>query len=302
MTPFNFGWIDDPESVEAVCASMEQPLFAEAAAHLLVGNGPEEVFLWRACRQVLGGLLPPRHQGRVGSCVAFGTASAVEHLQCVEIVAGEREGYQDLAHEVIYAGSRVEVGGGKVRGDGSVGAWAAQFVQRWGVVARGRFGPHDLAAYDEQRCREWGQSGVPDDLEPEARRHPVRQAARVRTWDEARAALSNGYPITVCSRVGFDRQRRDQDGFVKPRGQWAHCMALIGFVNGQRPGGFLLNSWGQSPTLLPPDETGPVGLGDHSAAGFWADAEVIDAMLKQGDSWAFSAFAGFPPQHLSWLI
>src|SRR5437763_1529398 len=81
------------------------------------------------------------------------------------IASWAAEEYRDLAQEVIYGGSRVEVGGGRLRGDGSVGAWAAKFVHDYGVVPRGVHGRYDLSRYDERRCREYGARGVPGDLE-----------------------------------------------------------------------------------------------------------------------------------------
>lgn len=292
--PYAFGWVAEPAEVEAVLGQLPVPLFADTPAAQSAAEG--DLFLWEACRRVVGDLLPPRQQGAVGSCVGFGTASAIEHLMCVEIVAGDPEAYHDLAPEVIYGGSRVQVGGGRLGGaDGSLGAWAAAFVSRWGVVARGVHGRLDLTAYDESQCRALGRQGLPTELEALARNHPVRTVALVRSWNEARAAITSGYPIAVCSLQGFTMER-DRDGFARPRGTWPHCMALVGVQAGRRPGGFLLNSWGGQV------HTGPSGVGDPSPAGFWADADVLDRMLRQGDSWAFSAFEGFPARRLDWLI
>ena len=71
-------------------------------------------------------------------------------------------------------------------------------------------------------------------------------------------------------------------------------MALVGVRGGERPGGFLLNSWGER------FHSGPTGLGDPSPAGFWAEAGIVDRMLKQGDSWSFSNAVGFPARKLNW--
>jgi hypothetical protein len=291
--PRDFGWVNDPDAVRAVAGTLRFARFRDTEAFGAEYDGPDDVFLWDACRKVTGDVLPPRDQRSVGACVGFGTASAVEHLLCVQIALGANEEYRDLAPEVIYGGSRVEVGGGRIRGDGSVGAWAAKFVTRYGVVPRGIHGRHDLRAYDEARCREYGRTGVPDDLEELARKHPVRSVTNVRTWDECRAAVRNGYPVAVCSSQGFTMQR-DRDGFCAPRGVWMHCMAVVGVRGGGRPGAFLLNSWG------PNAHTGPRGAGDPSPAGFWADAAVVDRMLRQGDSWAFSNAVGFPARKLNW--
>jgi hypothetical protein len=73
-----------------------------------------------------------------------------------------------------------------------------------------------------------------------------------------------------------------------------HCLSIVGVRGGSRSGAFLLNSWGGLA------HRGPLGPGDPSPAGFWADAAVVDRMLRQGDSWAFSSFAGFPARKLDW--
>jgi hypothetical protein len=288
-----FGWVDRPADVAAVRGRLPVPEFRETEAFRAGPDAPDDVFLWDACRKATGDLLPPRDQGPVGSCVSFAAAAAVEHLMCVQIAGGANEGYRDVAQEVIYGGSRVEVGGGRIRGDGSTGAWAAEFVQKYGVLPRGVYGRYDLSRYDPRRCREFGRTGVPDELEPEVRRHPVKTVAGVRTWDECRAAIRNGYPVMVCSDQGF-AMTRDADGFCRPQGTWAHAMAVVGVRGGPRPGGFLLNSWG------PSAHAGPRGPGDPSPAGFWADAAVLGRMLGQGDSWAFSGFVGFPARRLDW--
>jgi hypothetical protein len=285
--PRQFGWINDPDAVRHCLAEMDCGTFRDTPAFAARWDGPEDVFLWESARTAAGGVLPARNQGSVGSCVGFATASAIEYLSCVQIENGEEEKYRDLAPEVIYGGSRVEVGGGRVRGDGSIGAWAAKWVRDYGVVPRGRHGPHDLRAYDEGRCRDFGRRGVPDDLEPIAKQHPVRGVANVRSWEECRAAIRNGYTVLVCSDQGFVMDR-DEDGFCNPRGRWYHAMAVIGVRGGKRPGGFLLNSWG------PDAHRGPRHPAGAPAAGFWAEAEVLDRMLRQGDSWAFSRFEGFP--------
>lgn len=285
--PRYFGWVDDPEAVRNCVAEMECGTFRETAAFAARWDGAEDVYLWESVRTVTGDLLPARNQGSVGSCVAFATASAIEFLSCVQIDEGDEAAYRDLAQEVIYGGSRVEVGGGRIRGDGSIGAWAVKWVKDYGVVPRGQHGRHDLRLYDEARCREYGRRGVPDDLEPLAKEHPVRSVANVRSWEECRAAIRNGYPVLVCSSQGFTMER-DEDGFCNPRGRWYHAMAVVGVRGGERPGGFLLNSWG------PNAHRGPRVPGNAPACGFWADADVLDRMLAQGDSWAFSRLVGFP--------
>ncbi|MGL4419386.1 MAG: hypothetical protein ACRCZF_01855 [Gemmataceae bacterium] len=284
-----FGWVAAPEWVGEVPAAP----FRETPAFRAMAQAPDDLFLWEACRQVTGAVLPARDQGPVGACVGFGTASAIEHLACVQIASGRAGSFRPVAAEVIYAGSRVEIGGNRIRGDGSVGAWAARFVRDYGVLPRSLLNTFDLRSYDPARCREWGNRGVPDELEPALRQFPVQSIATLGSWAECRAAIRQGYPGIVCSSQGFE-MKRDADGACRPRGTWMHCMAIIGVRGGARPGGFLLNSWGAAA------HTGPRVPANAPVGGFWCDAAVLDQMLRQGDSWAFSQFRGFPAQSLDW--
>ena len=283
------GWQENPSEVNAIVKTLDFKRFSDTpAGRLVFGDEPDHVYLWDAVRKVRGDILPPRNQGQVGSCVSFGTASAIEHLLCVQIALGkQRHEYKDLVQEAIYGGSRVEIGGGRIRGDGSVGAWGAEWVRSRGINSRGVYGSLDLRAYDELRCKEWGRNGVPDAIERIAEDSPVKGVTLVKSASEARKALAQGYPIAVCSNQGFTFER-DADGFAKARGTWAHCMAIVGYQMGSRPGFFVLNSWGGE------THRGPRGNGDPSPAGFWAEANTVDRMLGQGDSWAFSDAAGFP--------
>lgn len=288
--PHAQGWLYDEAAVSAHIEKHKVPAFGSTPAGRAALAGDGDVYLWDAAKKVTGAVLPARDQGQVGSCTSFGTASAVEHLLCVQIASGRGGTYRDLAQEVIYAGSRVEVGKGQITGDGSTGAWVVEFVTKWGVVPRGRHlnGKYDLTKYDEARCRAWGRTGVPDDLEPVAKESPVKGYSLVTTFAEADKAIRQGYPVVVCSGQGF-RMQRDADGFCAPSGVWYHCMTFVGARGGKRPGLFCLNSWG------PNAHTGPRFPADAPAAGFWVDAKVGDRMLKQWkDSYALSDAAGFP--------
>jgi hypothetical protein len=158
-----------------------------------------------------------------------------------------------------------------------------------------KIGADDLSTFDPQRARDWGNRGVPAELERVAREHPVRDTALVKSWEDVKRAISQGYPVAVCSDQGFT-MTRDRDGFAAPRGVWNHCMSIQGIRQGSRPGAFILNSWGDSA------HTGPAWPADMPSAGFWAEAAVVDRMVKQGDSFALSGFVGFPAKPLNWLI
>lgn len=290
------GWISRPDVADSYADNLPFGSFRETPAFKAArGDDPEDVFLWEHGRKVLGHLIPTENQGSVGSCVSFGTNMAIQTSICVLIAEGSANTeYKDLVEEVTYGGSRVEIGGGKIRGDGSIGAWAARFVKEYGVVARGKYGDYDLSSYSESRARKYGKDGVPDQIEQIAREFPVKEVTRCGSWEEVKRAIQNGYPIAVCSDQGFNRQR-DKDGFSRPQGTWHHCMCILGVKGGNRAAGYILNSWGKNWI------NGPVGVGNPPPGGFWADARVIDRMARQGDTWAFSGFEGFPRQELDWF-
>ncbi|CAB4161106.1 Peptidase C1A, papain C-terminal [uncultured Caudovirales phage] len=288
------GWIEDKEAVSEIASGLDFPTFSTTGAFSLE-SVPTEVFGWKLHESLVGGVWPSRDQGQVGSCVSFGTCAAIEFTMLAEISRLEPEAYKPLVQEVVYGGSRVEIGKGRISGDGSVGAWAAKFVTNYGVVSRGIYGKNDLSVYNESRCREYGRVGVPDDLEVEARKHPINSITLVESADQAVKALASGYGISICSNQGFTKQR-DKNGFAAPQGRWGHCMAAIGYQLGERPGIWICNSWGER------YHTGPVGNGNPPVCGFWADMEIVDKMLGLGDSWAFSSFLGFPKKMIDWKI
>jgi hypothetical protein len=297
---YDAGWSNDPAAVKAVADTLRIQTFADTPAGQVADPLPNQFYQWEVYKKIDPRGPPAKNQNPIGSCVSFGTNNAIlRTMACQIVMNGAAEELKDIAEEVTYAGSRVEIGGGRLRGgDGSVGAWAAQFVQKWGVVNRGVHGVHDLTKYDPARCRAWGNTGVPADLEVIAREHPVKDTTLVKSWADAKRALSQGYGIAVCSNQGFSMQR-DSRGVARAQGSWAHCMCIDGYhvdTDGKEYG-HIENSWGAN-TM-----TGPTGWGNPSGAGFWADAAVVERMIKNGgDTWAFSGVRGFPSRLPAWFV
>jgi hypothetical protein len=242
----------------------------------------------------------PADQQEIGDCVPFGFGGAIDDLMAVEIMAGEAERWvARTCTEGIYAISRVERGKGQLgNGDGSVGAWAADAVTKWGVLQRLNYGTHDLTKYSGQRAKEWGRprAGMPDELEPKAAPFKVGVASLCVTYEQARDAIANGYPVAVCSDQGF-QDKRDAEGFARASGHWAHCMRFIGADDtGKRPGLLCMNSWGPNWISGPKRHNQPDG-------SFWVDADVANHMLgRNPDSWALGKFSGYPAQNLDYLL
>lgn len=295
--PNAFGWIENKDEVKRVAEEDEIKSFSGTPAFVESAEIPKSVYLWEAYRDIYGENPPVQNQGSVGSCVGFGASRAHERSLAAQIKNGDAFVFRHVVEEAVYALSRVQVGGGRIRGDGSVGAWAASAFVRFGGLPRGEYlnGKYNLTKYSESLCRSWGNSGLPNDLIPVVREFPVGGSAKVESWAEAKKAMANGYGIFVCSNQGFSRNR-DSRGVASPQGRWAHCMVLDGYHTDEmgREYGHFENSWGER------FHVGPVGWGSPNTGGFWADASVVSRMLSAGDSWAVSSVSGFPPRRINW--
>jgi hypothetical protein len=297
-TPDNaFGWVDLPEDVEVVAQAQPIPSFGDTEAGLET-DIPDEAFGWRWWKIATGIDFPEMAQGSVGSCCSFGAAHSAMLALAGEVVSGDPEAAIIPSPEVIYGFSRVQVNGGRspFRSDGSTGAWVAQAMKDFGILAKDVYGSFDLSTYNEARCREWGTKGVPAELVEAAKAHRFTSISRVRTFDDFCRSIASGFGVIVASGQGFNNTRRDSDGFCKPSGKWAHCMAGLAYRKGNRPGGYIKNSWGAG------SNSGPRYPFDMPSGGFWVDAEVLEKnMLGSGDSWAVSCMPnGFPLRRLSW--
>lgn len=293
-----FGWHADAEAIAANRDPARTVQFdSTPAGRAALGDG--DTFLWRHVRRAAGRgspWYPNVNQQSVGCCVGCGWKHCADVCQASAIAAGASFEWRPVSVEVIYGGSRVDVGGGRISGDGSVGAWAKEYVSaRAGIAAMQKYASADLSEFSPARAREFGRRGVPPDIAAAAKEHPVKGCALVKSWADVKRAVQQGYPVAVCSDQGFTMER-DATGRCRPQGVWPHCMALIAVRTGANEGAFLLNSWGDSA------HTGQVWPPDMPVAGFWADAVVIDRMVKQGDSFALSDVTGFPARKLDWIV
>ena len=294
--PKDGGWIDLEDARRLYYR--QNPFEAQAGQLKGTGQG-RQILLWKAYEAVSKKPFVPHDQDMGDCCGQAGTLGA-EVLSAVQIaIKGARELWKGkFSTEFTYAGSRVEVGEGYFRrGDGSTGAWTAEMLTR-GTLLRGVYGKYDLTKYNPRLAREWGRYnvGVPDELESIAKAHPVRTVSLITKWSDACDSVANGYPVMICSRVGYN-YRRDSEGFLRWSGVWRHALLLWGIDTvSKRQGGCIANSWGTDWVAGPQHKLGtPAGC-------FWADDYAIDAMLKQGDSYALSNFVGYPKRNLDYIL
>lgn len=289
------GWIDDPAQVEEVMKQLPFPIFNDVWTPIKDTGKGKIILLYDIIRAVAG-TFPMRKQ-TVGDCVSQGAAYAVDAVKSVDIYLNKEfeEWVAETATEDIYGGSRVQIGGGRISGDGSVGAWAAKYVNQYGALPRQKYGNIDLTTYSGNYARTLGRNGVPKELLEIAKQHPIQTVSLVKTYGEVRDLISNGYGVTIASMQGFS-SKRDSEGFAKPQGTWAHQMSILGVDDSyKRPGVLVQNSWGVW--------NGGPKRHNQPDGSFWVDAEEIERrVLSKGDSWAFSGYEGFKPRKLNTRI
>jgi hypothetical protein len=292
----NGGWIRSQENRLIFIKSNPKPFMNQLDAEIRGTGLGKQALLWPFFEKVSGGPLKP-HSQEVGDCVSQAYGLGIDVLTGVQIVKrnSPQRWVAKAATEVIYGGGRIEIGrqlyNKSYWGDGLDGYLAAEFLKKYGVLLRQKYLTWDFTNYDGDVARQLGRSGLPDELEPLCRLHPIGWATLVNSWEEARDCVYNGYPVILCSNQGFSTRRgRDTNGYLTPRGTWNHAMLLAGIDEAcDRPGGCIINSWGSDWVDGGTKLNQPIG-------SFWADASVIDRMCKQGDTIAISSYAGYPRQ------
>lgn len=286
----NLGWVQNKEATINFVQHNRKPFITQWNKDISKDGEGECVLLYKAYEKVVGAKLTPEFQ-ETGDCVAVATATAVDILVCTRIaVNGHQEEWPGkCVSEIIYGGSRRLTGEIEPFKAGSTGAWAAEFISKYGTMARKKYGPYDFSRYSGRRAILFGARGIPESLQLICKKHPVKTVSLVTSWEEVRGAVANGYPVLLCSNIGFNKTR-DSEGFLKPWETWHHAMVIIGVDDkSKRPGALVMNSWGNHWVKGPTRHDQPTG-------SFWVDAKVIDKMVKQHDSFALSGLVGYPKQ------
>jgi hypothetical protein len=295
------GWVGNPDATSEFLRSTQRPYLRDHGREITGDGQNKQISLIKHYERVLGSKFVPNWQ-TIGDCCGEAGTMGAQVLSTIQIDKLKRneEWKGPFSVEFTYASSRVEIGGGRIRGkDGSNGVWIADSMKKLGLLRRDKYGKYDLTKYRPDLGRAWGRTGVgvPDELEKIAKEHPIKTAALVTTWAEACDCIANGFPVLMCSSVGYT-DKTDKDGFLRHANIiWYHAMLLAGIdTASRRQGGLIVNSWG------PDWISGPQhSLGTPSGC-FWADAQNIEKALREGDSFALSNFVGFPRQKLDYLL
>ena len=227
-------------------------------------------------------------------CVSWGGRNACEYLACCDILMrGDHESYHPVFPPYYYGTSRVQIGGGRLSTDGSLGSWLAAAVMKYGTLFSDE---HGVPNYGESVARNWGKNGPPDQFMQVGKKYLVKSAAQIKNWEELVEAICNGYPCTVASDQGFE-MTPDANGFHNPKGTWQHQMCITGIDDEWNdPYALIRNSWGDVHGKM-------VNFHDKNEvlpAGYLrVRKKTIERMINQKEVFAWSQFDGFQMQDIN---
>lgn len=292
-----FGYQPDRKGTEAFLATLAKPTLAQAGPDLALDES-RDVFLGSALLSVA----PDWKRGsqKIGSCVGWGWSLSCDILAACDILLrNEAETYGGRVLEASVYGFARTLNGKNYGGDGSYGGAAAKAVTKYGTLHYGvTYNGQQFTDNSGTREREWGRDGVPGSLAKHAAEHKVQSVALVTSFEDTAKSLQNGYPVALCSGMGFSMTLRD--GYMTPMGSWAHCQMAAGVRWNPEPAILVVNSWGDCYTgtfdkNLPPQFQRSAG---------WVKAKDFTRMIGPGeDSFALAGYSGFKPRTLpdNWL-
>jgi C1A family cysteine protease len=283
------GAVCDELDVKKLLGELPMPVFG-AAAYDLWGSGEGKLSLPFKCLLEFDPGFGPAERQTTGDCVSHSTRNAIDITRAVEIKNGENEEWVARgATEAIYQ-SR----GHKQQGMTCSGA-TRYVYENGGILVRKNYGDVDLSVYNSGLG---ANHRIPNSIyKTEAQKHQVKTVSNVRTVEEARDALANGYSLSVCSGYGFS-SRRDTNGIAKRGSGWSHAMAWIACDDTRERLNetlFLVqNSWGMW-------NAGPKAHGQPDGS-FWIREQDARGMLAGGGAWVYSDVDGFPPRDIKYTI
>lgn len=209
------------------------------------------------------GILPGAAQQR-GDCVSHSDKNAKLYSHVCDIISGkpdERSGVYEGVVEIPEAG--IKQGGFSTEvsywyrgydGDGwYCQAAATVSTKQAGLVARKNY-PEigiDLTKYSGSLAGKYGSRKPPAEIADALDNNLVYTATKLRSFEEVRDFLGNGYGVSSCGSEGFSSSR-DENGVSSRRGSWAHAMDILGADDRTeihaKYGGPLVciqNSWGK---------------------------------------------------------
>lgn len=249
-----------------------------------------------------------------GSCVGAGGGNALFTLICVQRMLSEGATKAFVPWWPFSYGRSRTLAGMRGRGEGSFGSAFIDTIVKEGVLSADEQGLPDFRQSDgallltEKMELDWsdGQSRLVADYIDEARPHPLGTGAEIRSTEQGRDAIVNGYPWTFAClnniAAGSPRVRGSGKN-ARLVGSWnaygPHQQFVFAFEENEELGPLfgVGNNW---PTSVYAQDPGGLPL-----VSCWVtEADVAKAMRLDGEVYALSHLNWFPaqPRVLDWLI
>lgn len=258
-------------------------------------NAAKNIRLYEVCPDLWCG---PQ---QTGDCVSWGGVTPIYVRACVvaarnKLVLPTRADYP--FPPFAYGVTRVTERGGRPR-CGSAGAYPSDFVA--GFIAHGYVTVGEAAQagyeYSGSLADRWGCQGPPAALLEKAQVRSGGDAYPIRSRDEWRDAIVNGYPTTVA--IPWSPGKTYQRGTkcclaFNGRNLGGHQLCCIAYDGSDGGIAFLLyNSHG------PGFPNHPAASRDGTPPGsVWVEGRWADWVIEQGELWAISNVPGFVADEL----
>jgi hypothetical protein len=259
--------------------------------------------------QLYPGALPGGAQGR-GDCVSWSTRNACLTTMCTDItsaqpdeVSGKLEGAPEVTAEARLNGVLSTEAIYNWRAHGGDGWFCSDSVkvvmQQSGLWLRKKYDEIgvDFTRYSARNAGLYGSRQPPAAWLKVGENHRIRTATVLKSYEELRDMLANGYGVTSCGGEGFSNQR-DENGASRKTTRWAHAMAYISVDDRDEikaiynePLVLVQNSWGDwndGPRRIRGTQI------DIPIGSFWARWSD----LKNREMIAVSGVPGWPPKKL----
>lgn len=264
-----YGWIPNPQAV----ADFRAELAAEGNAFCAVGvgdslplkgfwkrlvsRGVTGVFLQDAEEQLFGKSRPSFTQAR-GTCVDRSGSRALQDTIYGKIVRGEIAKGVEIAGEVSYGISRVNVTGQRQNacawgcrsnhghGDGTWGGSFYKGLHDFGCVVRDSYGTIDLTQRREDLAIQWGNEGVPAALLTVAANHKASACHHAESLEDLADMVAAGYASQIC--CGWIRGLPNRSGISKSSDRGGHATEIAGVCLSEKGETLYVEqqSWGDS--------------------------------------------------------
>lgn len=263
-------------------------------------DDPEMVGIWDCAKAANNGKHFIAFWQQTGSCVGNGGGQAVWNLSAVEVVRLKDPEEVILPFYLLPYGRSRYYGGLRGRGEGSFGSAFAKAIITDGILPYNTDGlpqpsmsPDDGITWGRSAELNWSDgAAISQKWLEQSRKFLVKSAANLPDADAVWEAISNYYPCTIASDWGGQMRPSVVDGALlnSHTTSWMHQMSVLGRWRHPTLGKlfYIMNSWGPKTHGICPSGAVP--------GGFWVKFKDMDYIAKQGETFAFSQFQGFPAQ------